>query len=422
LLVVVFLGDFKRFVSLRNLDILLLYLICPFLLVLWQNRKFSYTAIFVVTFLYFIRCLFQLWNRPKEIAEKSTHLRRAAILVLILACIFHGLTVYERPMDDSGLFSVIGAAYIQETGKLPYGSEYGHLGVYGPLLYILHIPANWLFEPAIAFDTSNSDLLWGPYEGFEMRGAQTVVLIFDLLAMLGLYLFGKKYGDKSKGVLLALVYALCPYVIGIGGAGGLQWTSHIVGAAFLIFALVYFNRPIVSGLLLGLCCGMLYYPIFLFILWFVYYLRTTGWRAALKFLTAFSAVGLVCLVMIIVYTEPSGEYEGLSALSAFIQDTVYQQQFSEWYGNSEFSFWGQYPELPEFIKPAVGILYILFCGLVMFICRNINMSRLITLTAAILVGTQFVLSHGGGTYIGFYIAPFIIMLFGPQDYAETLAR
>ncbi|MHC4758181.1 MAG: hypothetical protein ACYTE8_05965, partial [Planctomycetota bacterium] len=78
LLVVVFLGDFKRFVSLRNLDILLLYLICPFLLVLWQNRKFSYTAIFVVTFLYFIRCLLQLWNRPKEIAEESTHLRRAA--------------------------------------------------------------------------------------------------------------------------------------------------------------------------------------------------------------------------------------------------------------------------------------------------------------------------------------------------------
>ncbi|MHC4264874.1 MAG: hypothetical protein ACYSUK_02965 [Planctomycetota bacterium] len=396
-------------VSIILVYILLLYLICPFLLVLWENRKFSYTAIFIVTTLFFIRCIYQLWNKPKIIPKDDIQIRRAAVFV------------FERPMDDSGLFSVIGAAYIQHTGKLPYGSEYGHLGVYGPLLYMLHIPTNWLFEPNITFDTSNNELPWGPYEGFEMRGAQTVVLIFDLLAMLALYCFGKKYADKSTGVLLTLVYALCPYVIGIGGAGGLQWTSHIIGSVFVVFAMVYINRPIVSGLSLGICCGMLYFPIFLVILWFGYYVRSLGWRSAFKFIASFATVGLVCLFMILVLTEPSGEYEGLSPLGAFIQDTVYQQQFSEWYGNSEFSFWGQFPDISKWGKPSAGILYLLFCLLIGFIPRQMHMRELVALTAAVLVGTQFVLSHGGGTYIGFYITPFIIMLFGPEDYKDNLA-
>ncbi|MHC4293903.1 MAG: hypothetical protein ACYSTX_06360 [Planctomycetota bacterium] len=287
-------------------------------------------------------------------------------------------------------------------------------------IYMLHIPVNWLFEPNITFDISNRELLWGPYEGFEMRGGQTIILIFDLLAILALYCFGKKYAGKNTGILLALVYALCPYVIGIGGAGGLQWTSHTVGTAFVVFALVWMNRPLVSGLLLGLCCGMLYYPLFLFILWFGYYVRSRGWRSAFKFLGSFALVGIVCLVMITVLTEPSGEYEHLSPLEAFIEDTVYQQQFSEGYGQSRFSFWGQFPDISKSGKPTAEILYLLFCLLTGFFPRRIDMRRLVALTAAILVGTQFVLSHGGGTYIGFYIAPFIIMLFGTKDYTDSL--
>ncbi|MHC4843135.1 MAG: hypothetical protein ACYTEE_04985, partial [Planctomycetota bacterium] len=220
---------------------------------------------------------------------------------------------------------------------------------------------------------------------------------------------------------LALVYSLCPYVIGIGGAGGLQWTSHIVGSAFIVFALVLINQPIAAGLLLGLCCSMLYYPIFLVFLWCGYYMRSSGCRSALKFFCSFALVGLVCLIMILVLTEPGGEYKELTPLGAFIQDTVYQQQFSEGYGQSGFSFWGQFPDISKWGKPAAGILYLLFCLLIGFFPRRIDIQRLVALTAAVLVGTQFVLSHGGGTYIGFYIAPFIIMLFGPQGNVNPMA-
>jgi hypothetical protein len=417
-LVFIFLGNFNRLLSLRNLDILLLYLLCPFLFVLWQDRRFAYAGILTVTLLFFLRCLLGARCKTKQILKDNTSLKRAAVFVLVLACLFHVQTVYERPIDDCGLFSVIGAEYIIQTGKLPYGAACGHLGVYGPLLYALHIPANLIFQPDVNFDSQRGTFEWGPYEEFEMRGAQTVVLVFDLLAMLGLYCFGKKYGDKTTAVLLTLAFALCPYVIGVGGAGGLQWTSHIVGIAFIVFALVFVTRPIVAGLMLGLGSGMLYYPALLFVLWFGYYVRTSRWREGLKFLTAFAAVGLVCLATILILTAPGGESEGLSPLRAFVYDTVHFQQFSDSYGQSPFSFWGQYPDIAKWGKPIAGALYLIFCLLIGFVPRRMNMRRLAALTAAVLVGTQFTLSHGGGTYIGFYIAAFIIVLFGPSDYPE----
>jgi hypothetical protein len=249
-----------------------------------------------------------------------------------------------------------------------------------------------------------------------MRGAQTVVLVFDLLAMLGLYCFGTKFGNKTTGLLLALAFALCPYVVGIGGAGGLQWTSHITGIAFVVFAMVFMNHPVVAGLLLGLGSGMLYYPAFLFVLWLCYYSRTSTWREAAKFTAAFAAVGIACAVMIMILVEPAGESEGLSPLGAFVNDTIHFQQLSDGYGQSPFSFWGQYPDIAEWAKTTIGVLFLLFCLLIGFLPGRMNMRRLVPLTAAILVATQFTLSHGGGTYIGFYIAPFIILLFGPGDY------
>jgi hypothetical protein len=70
----------------------------------------------------------------------------------------------------------------------------------------------------------------------------------------------------------------------------------------------------------------------------------------------------------------------------------------------------------------VGVLYLLFCAALGFLPRQIDMKRLVALTAAVLVGTQLVLAHGGGTYIGFYIAPLIIALFGPKHYREMPTR
>ncbi|MHC4431814.1 MAG: hypothetical protein ACYTBS_08240, partial [Planctomycetota bacterium] len=138
-LVFIFLGSFDRLLSLRNLDIVLLYLICPFLIVLWENKRFAYAGILAVTLLFFLRCLLGVWVKTENELRDAVRLRKVAVFVLVLVCLLHVQIVYERPVDDSGLCSVIGAEYLMETGRLPYGAEVGHIGVYGPLLYLLHV-------------------------------------------------------------------------------------------------------------------------------------------------------------------------------------------------------------------------------------------------------------------------------------------
>jgi len=421
-LVLLFVGNFSRILSLRNLDIVLLYLLTPFINVIWQNRAVAYGGIFVVTVLLFARCIAATRVDHDPPARSNLTTTRAACFVLALACLFHVQTAYERGIDDSGIWAVGGAKYLQETGHLPYGTAFGWNCVYGPLMYPLHIPGNFVFPPNVSFEPDGGGASIGFYEGFEMRGAKTTVLVFDFLAMLALYLFGRRYADHATGVLLALIYALNPHVIGMGGAGGLQWVSHIAGIPFVIFALLLISYPIAAGLLLGIACGMLYYPIFLFPLWIGYYLRTSGRKDAARFLAAVAVVGLLCLIMILALTVPNAERAHVSRLRLFLDDTVLQQQFKEGYGTSEFSFWGQYRSIAAWGKPLVGVLYLLFCAALGFLPRQIDMKRLVALTAAVLVGTQLVLSHGGGTYIGFYIAPLIITFFGPQHYREMPTR
>ena len=94
----------------------------------------------------------------------------------------------------------------------------------------------------------------------------------------------------------------------------------------------------------------------------------------------------------------------------------YSERFDVWV--IEFLIGDREAGIAKWGKPIAGASYLLFCLLIGFVPGRMNMRRLVALTAAVLVGTQFTLSHGGGTYIGFYIAAFIILLFGPSDYPQ----
>ncbi len=126
-------------------------------------------------------------------------------------------------------------------------------------------------------------------------------------------------------------------------------------------------------------------------------------------LTGLTVVGVICILTLMVMVQPVDEAE--SPMGAFIDDTIAQQQFKAGYGNSHLSFWGQYPKLAAWGKPGAGMLYCLSCLLLGFFPRRMGFERLLALSAAVLVGTQLVLSFAGGTYIGFYLAPVILTFF-----------
>ncbi|MBN2326025.1 MAG: hypothetical protein JXR73_02650 [Candidatus Omnitrophica bacterium] len=418
LIFVLFWGDFSKMISRRNLDILLLFSLCPFFNVIWLHPKTAYGGIFLITLVYFGYSVIQIWLPNKEHESNNIPSRRITWFVLALAMIFHIQKTYESGIDDSGVWSVIGAQYLQKSGQLPYGTEFGENCVYGPLMYALHIPANWIFPPNVEIDVMRRTVAMGEYPQFEMRGAQTIVLLFDFLTVFGMYQFGKRFVNPQTGRLLAIAYVLNPYILGMGGAFGLQQTSHMVGIPFVLYSLIFAGNPVIAGILLGLGCGLLYYPVFLFPLWMGWFVRTQSWKQTWKFSIMFACIGVVCLFMIIGMTNANCDLDHYSSLRAFFNDTIYQQQFSEGYGRSQFSFWGQYSNIAYWGKPLANCLYLVFCVSLVWMPYPRNRRALTALTASVLIGTQLVLSHGGGTYVGFYIAPFLLMLFCPKDSTE----
>jgi len=413
-LVIILFGNFSRLLSLRNLDILLIFALTPFLKISWSNPKVSYTGIFIVTIILFARCIWEATNQNERLLEINIHNPRVLWTLIGFALILHILTIYERHIGDVGLWSAIGGEYLFRTGRLPYGTEFGSNCVYGPLMYVIFIPAG-LFASFIEEIPKQGFIILADFNNrYAMRGVQTTELVLDLLTLYSLYLLARKKSCHVTGLAVIFVYAISPYIIGMVSELGLERASHIAGMPFILFALLVLNRPAVAGLLLGVATGMLYYPLFLVPLWFGYIRRTDGIRKGVAFLATYTAVGIVCLIMLVSMVQPLGESE--SSVGAFFDDTISQQQFKAGYGNSRLSFWGQYPEFAVWGKPTAGILYCFFCLLLAFYPRYIGFEQLIALTASVLVGTQLVLSFGGGTYIGFYLAPVMLTLFAFNTY------
>jgi hypothetical protein len=417
ILVVIVFGSFSRLLSLQNFDILLIYSLAPFLHVRWANNKVSYTGIFIVTIILFARCIWEARRKKERLLKLNIGNPRIVWTLIGSAFILHILIIYERHIGDVGLWSAIGGEYLLRTGRLPYGTEFGPNCVYGPLMYVLFVPAGF-FASFIEVIPNQGFIILADFNNWHaMRGVQTTELVLDLLTLSGLYLLARKKSCHVTGLAVVFIYAISPYIVGMVSELGLERASHIAGMPFILFALLLLHRPAIAGLLLGIATGMLYYPMFLVPLWFGYLWRRNGIRNGVVFLGTYAAVGIICIIMLISMVQPIDESE--SPLGAFIDDTISQQQFKAGYGNSPLSFWGQYPEFAVWGKPTAGVLYCIFCLLLAFYPYGVRFEQMIAMTAAVLVGTQLVLSFGGGTYIGFYLATVMLVLFG---FNNTCAR
>ncbi|MBD3265380.1 hypothetical protein GF373_01815 [bacterium] len=404
-------ANFSRFRSWRNVDLLLLYALCPFLTLIWVNTQLAFTGIFVITLFMFIRCIL-----APCMAAKNGHLanfttNKVLYVLLGLTVFFHIQTVFEKPIGDAGLWSAIGTEYLAETGRLPYGTEFGPNCIYGPLMYTLFLPANLIAPPHVQIDSHANIVSWGEYEKFNMMGVQSTVLMLDLLALFALYRLGKRQGGPPLGLLVCIVYGLSPYILGVVSEMGLERASHVAAVPFILFAMLFRHRGWLSGLLLGIATGMLYFSVFLVPFWFGHGYFKNNKTTAWQFFLAYGAVGVACLLFIMFFTVPDPSHAGMSPLSAFLNDTILQQQYKDGYGNSELSFWGQYPALAAWGKPLTSMAFLLFCCGLPWLFKQGTEIHFTAGTAAILVGTQLVLSFAGGTYIGFYLAPLILTIF-----------
>ena len=117
--------------------------------------------------------------------------------------------------------------------------------------------------------------------------AKLAAILSHLAILIGIVGTGYWHFNNVKmGIGAATLYLMLPYTSQMTGR-----IDHVLPAALLVWAVLCYQRPIVSGLFFGLATGVIYYPLFLLPLWVSFYWQ----RGLVRFL-----IGLVSMLALMV--------------------------------------------------------------------------------------------------------------------------
>jgi hypothetical protein len=381
-------------------------------------------------------CLFLLvaaiWRvRRPHLTPWRPNLGRRPLVAL--ACLLLGLnvlTALATPPDDAGFYTNLGAQRLRERGMFPYGdpllSNSAGSG-YGPVLYLAHLPYQWLLNPQPLNDTAydRADLA-GPevYRLPPPLATQLTTVTFHLIGVFALVAIGSRLANRRVGWGLAALYCGSVYVMGVGGdrelIGGMTFISHIAPAAVSLLAFAALARPLLAGMLLVAATATTFYPVLFAPAWIGYYWDD---RAALKrFAAGLVIAGLAIGGPVLALSQP---VEGRGLLGTVLHESVGHHQGGDTYGLSPFGFWGlRYDARQLFREPLLGGQFVtspmfLMTGLLAALCfvlaRRASPQQLALLTAALAIGAQVSKIHATAVYVTWFY-PFLLIGFFTSGY------
>lgn len=203
------------------------------------------------------------------------------------------------------------------------------------------------------------------------------------------------FGSTQTGVSAALLYLLAPYVNQFSGC-----LDHIAPALAILTALLFYRRPVVSGLALGAAGSLAFYPFFLLPLWFGFYWK----RGAARFAIGASAATLTFAVALLAALEP-GENYGAALASMFGRRSIFLAS-----ADGLWEYW------PRFYRIPLISLFGVFCvGYALWPPRK-DLATLISGSAALMLGVQFWMGYRGGLYMAWYLPLAALTVLRPNLY------
>jgi hypothetical protein len=421
------LADFRRLLSVRNLDLLVLISFSLSLYYFNQGRVFSAMPLVYPPLLYLLGRM--IWIGARGRASPSRPIWPA--WVLLAATVFFmgfrvGLNVESSNVIDVGLASIDGAQRIAGEGESPYGhmpdesgkacgpadadgfvrdhiqtngrceSSNGRGDTYGPIAYIGYIPAYAI----VGFDGkwNGGSSTWS-----GLPAAHLAALLWDALAVLGLALLGLRVGGRTLGVTLAFAWAAYPFTQYVSNSN----SNDAIMPALLIWGLVLVTSPPARGVLVALAAWTKFAALLVMPLWASY----PDWRRFAR-QRLFYVGGVVlgtALSLWILLLEPNP----LHAARLF-WDRTFGWQLSR---PSPFSIWDwdEYPGFPDLhhLQTALKVLVLVAAVAVYFVPRTKSVVQLGALTAALLIGFELVLTHWFYLYIPWFFPFVAFAVFAP---------
>jgi hypothetical protein len=432
-------GDSSRIVGPRNLAILGLLASAPFLndIGRWSYEKHPGIAPWWWTAIFLITAGHAVWGAALARRERTSwtpNVKRtlvatgAALLVLM-----NVLVALAKDPEDAGRYVNMGAQRWLETGILPYADPqlqgptspgFGAATTYGPLLYLSHVPPLLVLKRP--YNPPDVVVRKGSYQRPPDLATKLVTIAFHLAGLAALFSVTRRLAGVEPGLGAVALYACMPYLAGLdagnGSIAGVRFISHLAPSAVLLLALATTARPFLSGTLFAASAGTLFFPVFMFPAWLAWRI----WRRdrPARFAAGVAVGGAAILALVVAFTPASSIWE---SIALFARSIIEHQEGTgpRQYGASTFGFWGTHPGLASFWHaPLVGsspfanpvfLLLVIGCFAACWWTRRGGLVALAGVTAAIGAGIQLWKTHGGGTYIEWYLPFLILALIAGRD-------
>jgi hypothetical protein len=230
---------------------------------------------------------------------------------------------------------------------------------------------------------------------------RTLAMLCHLAVVAGLVFIGcRHFQDATAGMAAATFYLLLPYT-----AYHVEQIHHVAPAALVVWAVAMYRRPTLAGCLLGLAAGCFYFPALAFPVWLSFYWR----RGAGRFTMAFVGTAGLCLAAVGAVLWADGE------LSRSWQSALSLADWQPWIEPKPDvkGFWTGVRWAWAYRLP-VAIAYLAFVAATVFWPSPKNLAHVLALSAAVFLGIQFWYADQGGVYVLWYLPLLLLLVFRPN--------
>lgn len=230
----------------------------------------------------------------------------------------------------------------------------------------------------------------------QVYWTKIIAILGHVLIVAGIIAFGYfHFGNFDTGVAAAVLYLLMPYSYHFQTR-----LDHIIPAVFLIWSMVFYRRPWISGFLIGMASTLAYYPWFLIPLWVSFYWRRGVFRFAISTIVTMAIMGLTILI----FSENQDVCKNNLLNMMGFMGLIFQ---------NPQGFWGDVTNEVTYRIPVLAA----YCGLcisLLFWPPQKNLGVLLSCSAAVLMGAQLVHPFQGGLYMAWYLPFLILTIFRPN--------
>ena len=227
--------------------------------------------------------------------------------------------------------------------------------------------------------------------------ARIFVIIAHSLVLAGLLAVSRWHFSSTQiGVAMCCLYLLLPCT-----AASVHQLAHVLPAACLIWAFASYRNPVVSGILLGLACGTLFFTAFLLPLWAVSY----GRRASLRFLVSVLAVAAVLLTTLLLISSDASSFT--SKLMLNVNWTVYRLLDSS-------ALAGEVSTGQTVIRIIMAAVFFIMLIAMTALPRQRNLETLLANSTSLIVAAQMWYPDDIGRYVLWYLPLLLMIIFRPR--------